>query len=140
MSEPQTGGADGETITEGAVKGGNGNYFFDLDEEEVVDAGGAYSTAAGGLVEGERHQAGLMTMEAGTGAAPHTHPNEQFIFVLEGEVRLRIADEEAMVTPGGLAYIPADTIHSAEVVSEEDVRFFTTKDLRHGIVGELVEE
>lgn len=49
-----------------------------------IEAGPAYSTAAGSLVEGERTQCGLMRMPKGTGARPHSHPNEQRVCVVQG--------------------------------------------------------
>ena len=52
--------------------------------------GPAYSTAHGPCVEGDRMIVGLMRMKAGTGAEPHSHPNEQWIYVLEGTFRATI--------------------------------------------------
>lgn len=134
--------ADGgsETRTEGAIKVGSGKYFFNPEDERSVDAGPGYSTANGAVLEGERHQAGLMQMKAGTGAEPHSHPNEQFIFVVQGKARFRVGDEEATLSEGSIAYIPPNTVHETKVLSDEDVYFFTSKDLSHGIAGDPVDE
>ena len=44
--------------------------------------------------EGDRMIVGLMRMPAGTGAEPHSHPNEQWIYILEGTFRARIGETE----------------------------------------------
>ncbi len=73
-----------DTKTAGAIKAGDGRYTFDLARLSAIDAGPGYSTAHGPVVEGERIQIGLMRMPRGTGGRPHSHPNEQWIYVLEG--------------------------------------------------------
>lgn len=130
---------DLETKTDGAVKAGNGNYFFDLDELETLDAGPGYSTSHGPVIEGERVQVGLMRMPKGTGADPHTHPNEQFNYFLQGESDGGVDGQDEPISAGEVKYIPPDTEHWGEVVSDEDVLFFVAKDLTHGIAGSPVE-
>ncbi len=140
-SDGDTGPTDSDTKTEGAIKGGeDGGYFFHPEQEDSVHAGRGYSTARGAVIEGERHQSGLMVMKAGSDADPHRHPNEQFIFILQGRLWMRVDDTEEVLEEGSLAYIPPDTVHEVEVLSDDDVRFFTTKDLSHGIVGSPVDE
>ena len=58
-----------------------------LDE---VQGGPDYSSALGTAVEGERMIVGLMRMAAGTGSDPHSHPNEQWIYVLEGTLEMEV--------------------------------------------------
>ena len=79
----------GATRTEGAIKAGDGRYTFDLAKLATIDAGPGYSTAHGPVVEGERIQIGLIRMPRGTGARPHSHPNEQWVYVMEGRWRAR---------------------------------------------------
>ena len=131
---------DRETTNEGAFKAGDGEYYFDLDDLAGIDAGTGYSTAHGPIVEGERMQVGLIHMPAGTGASMHTHPNEQFIYVLQGTLESEIDGHEATQTVGDLLYIPPDTEHKAHATEDEDVYFFVAKDLSHGIIGTPVEE
>ena len=47
--------------------------------------------------------------------------------------------EEREVGPGELIYIPAEIVHSVDVLPGEDAKFFTCKDLRHGIAGTRVD-
>lgn len=125
-----------ETRNKGATKAGDGRYIFDLEQLARMDAGTGYSSANGPVVEGDRIQVGLITLKRGTGARPHSHPNEQWIYLLKGKARAMVANQpETIVSGGTLLYLPANTIHSMVALPEEDVVFFTCKDLSHGIIG-----
>lgn len=125
-----------EPMNKGATKAGNGNYIFDLAELARMDAGTGYSTAEGPVVEGDRIQVGLMTMRRGSGARPHTHPNEQWIYVLQGKVRVSVDNQpEQVLSSGNLIFLSANVVHSVVALEEEDVVFFTCKDMSHGIIG-----
>ena len=64
---------------------------------------------------------GLMRMKAGTGAEPHSHPNEQWIYVLEGTFHANIDGKEIDVKPGSVVYIPANTVHAGKATADGDV-------------------
>jgi len=129
-----------ETKTEGATRAGNGSFLFDMNQVGKVDAGTGYSTAHGPLVEGDRMQCGVMKMPRGTGARPHTHPNEQWVYILQGQARASVAGQpETTVGPGALIYIPANVEHYVVSLGEEDTVFFTCKDMSHGIIGKAVD-
>jgi len=132
-------GTESQTKTEGAIKAGAGRYTFDLAKLSTIDAGPGYSTAHGPVVEGERIQVGLIRMPRGTGARPHTHPNEQWIYVLEGTLDSEVEGVKTRVGPGSLVYIPANAVHCAVATGDGDVLFFTAKDMAHGIVGTAVD-
>ncbi|HET7384735.1 MAG TPA: cupin domain-containing protein, partial [Pseudolabrys sp.] len=70
-----------------------------------------------------------------TGAEPHSHPNEQWIYVLEGTFRANIGGKEIDVRPGSVVYIPANTVHAGKATADGDVVFFTVKDASHGLHG-----
>lgn len=128
----------GNTKTEGAYKaGGKGgeNCIFKLTEIGGINAGASYSTANGPVVEGEKTQVGLMRKARGTGARPHSHPNEQWNYVVQGRLRVNIDGHEEIVGPGTLLYFPANVVHSTVAMPEEDVYFFVVKDLSHSIHG-----
>jgi quercetin dioxygenase-like cupin family protein len=124
-----------EARTPGATRAGPGDYVFDLGTVKSIMGGPAYSTAHGPCVEGDRMIVGLMRMPAGSGAEPHSHPNEQWIYVLEGTFRGTIAGKPVEGKPGSLLYIPANTIHSGGATADRDVVFFTVKDASHGLHG-----
>ncbi len=127
------------TKTEGAIKAGNGRYSFDLARLQTIDAGPGYSTAHGPVVEGERIQIGLMRMPRGTGGRPHSHPNEQWVYVIQGTLEAEVDGVRSRVPAGSLLYIPANTVHWALATPDEDVLFLTAKDMTHGIVGTPVD-
>ena len=128
-----------ETKTEGAYKGGDGRYFFDVAALTGVEAGPDYAPTFGPVVEGELTQVGIMKIPAGESSAPHTHPNEQWIYLMSGRLRAVVDGEEREVGAGELIYIPAGIVHSVDVLPGEDAHFFTCKDLRHGIAGTRVD-
>jgi hypothetical protein len=49
-----------QTKTEGAAKGGDGQYIFPLTQMAGIEAGTGYSTGHGPVVEGERMQCALV--------------------------------------------------------------------------------
>jgi quercetin dioxygenase-like cupin family protein len=129
-----------DTKNAGAVKAGNGNYIFPLTKLAGMDAGIGYSTAFGPVIEGERMQVGLITKKKGTGARPHLHPNEQWNYIVQGTLRVKIGDQpEQLCGPGTLLYFPANLVHSTVATPDEDVVFFTVKDLTHGIHGKAAD-
>jgi quercetin dioxygenase-like cupin family protein len=121
--------------TPGAKRAAPGEYVFDLGTVQKIMGGPAYSTAHGPCVEGDRMIVGLMRMKASTGAEPHSHPNEQWIYVLEGTFRANINGKEIDVRPGSVVYIPANTVHAGKATADGDVVFFTVKDASHGLHG-----
>ena len=125
-----------KTTNQGATKAGDGRFVFDLGKLQRIKVGGAYSPAEGPVVEGERMQVGLITIRRGSASQPHSHPNEQWTYVLKGKARVHVAGQaETLAVPGTLIYSPANVVHSVDVLPEEDLVFFTVKDLTHGIVG-----
>jgi len=127
------------TKTEGAIKAGHGKYCFDLGNLQSLDAGPGYSTAHGPVVEGERIQIGLMRMPRGTGGRLHSHPNEQWIYVMQGTLQCEVDGVKSRAPVGTLIYMPANVAHWALATPEEDVLFLTAKDMSHGIVGTPVD-
>jgi len=126
--------------TKGAAKAGAGSHFFVLDDLPQIEAGAGYSSAIGGVVEGVRTQCGLIHKARGTGARPHSHPNEQWNYILKGRLRVRIEGEaERIAGPGTLVYFPPDVVHSTVALPDEDVVFFVVKDLTHGIAGQAAD-
>ncbi len=128
-----------KTKTEGAIKAGGGRYTFDLAKLSTIDAGPGYSTAHGPVIEGERIQIGLMRVPRGTGGRPHSHPNEQWVYVVQGTLESEVDGVKSRVPAGSLIYIPANVVHSALATPDADVIFLTAKDMSHGIVGTPVD-
>jgi quercetin dioxygenase-like cupin family protein len=121
--------------TPGAKRAGDGEYVFDLARVNHIKGGPGYSSVEGGCVEGDRMIVALMRMPAGTGAEPHSHPNEQWIYILEGTFRGKIGDQEIEAKAGSVVYVPSNIVHSAKATPEADVVFFTVKDASHSLHG-----
>lgn len=133
-------GETSRTKTEGAVKAGDGSYIFDLPSMNKIAAGVGYSTAQGPVVEGERMQCTLVTKARGTGSRPHLHPNEQWNYILQGTLRVKVGDApEQLCGPGTLLYFPANIVHYTIATQDEDVKFLAVKDLSHGIIGKAAD-
>ena len=114
---------------------GPGEYFFEMTKLEQVQGGPDYSSALGTAVEGERMLVALMRMPAGTGSDPHSHPNEQWIYVLEGTLEMDVGGTVRTAAPGTAVYVPGNVVHHATVRGDRDVVFFTVKDTSWGLQG-----
>jgi len=121
--------------TPGARRAGPGEHYFDLSQVAEVHGGPAYTTATGPCVEGDRLIVALMRMPAGTGADAHSHPNEQWLYVLQGTLKAMIGGLDYEAKPGALLYIPPNIIHSVKATPDSDGVFFTAKDASHGLQG-----
>jgi quercetin dioxygenase-like cupin family protein len=121
--------------TPGATRAGPGEYLFNLAKLNKIKGGPDYSSVEGGCVEGDRMIVALMRMPAGTGAEPHSHPNEQWIYVLEGTFAAKVGDREVRATAGSVVYIPSNVVHSGQATPDGDVVFFTVKDASHSLHG-----
>jgi quercetin dioxygenase-like cupin family protein len=121
--------------TPGAKRAGPGEHIFDLATVNKLKGGPDYSSVEGGVVEGDRMIVALMRMPAGTGAQAHSHPNEQWIYILEGTFLGKIGDSEIEAKAGSVVYVPANAVHSGRATADGDVVFFTVKDASHSLHG-----
>jgi quercetin dioxygenase-like cupin family protein len=129
-----------ETKTEGAQKAGQGVVTWPLADVEKVAAGTGYSTSHGGVVEGERMLVGYIHKARGTGSRMHSHPNEQFNFVIQGTLMGEIDGIPFKAPKGTLIHVPADAPHQMVADPDDvDVIFLALKDLSHGIIGMAVD-
>ena len=129
-----------EARTPGAHRAQQGEYVFNFDRVNQILGGPDYSPVFGGCVEGDRMICALMTAPAGQTSEPHSHPNEQWIYVLEGVMALIIDGETHTAHPGELIYIPANTVHCGSTPEGKDAKFFTVKDASHGLHGIKVQK
>jgi quercetin dioxygenase-like cupin family protein len=97
------------------------------------------SSSYGAALKGERLQVGHVHKAVGSGTKLHTHPNEQFSFVLEGTMLYEIAGEKLEAPPNSLTHLPAGIVHGAIASAAGDVLTFVAKDTRHGMSGPPVD-
>jgi len=124
--------------TPGAKRASPGEHLFELESLARIDrikGGPDYSTAVGACIEGDRMMVALMRMPAGTGAEPHSHPNEQWIYIVEGTFEANVGGKAVTAKAGSVLYIPADVVHSGKATPDADVLFFTAKDTSHSLHG-----
>jgi quercetin dioxygenase-like cupin family protein len=68
---------------------------------------------------GEHAMAVLNWIKPDLAPAPHSHPFEQLVFILEGRTRLHVGNEVIECGPGSMVRVPPDVVHWAEPVGDE---------------------
>lgn len=71
-------------------KAGNRDFFSSPLNVAKVNAGPAYTTASGHVVESQRMMVGLMRLAAGEVTETHKHENEQWTCLTEGALYAKI--------------------------------------------------
>ena len=62
-----------------------------------------------------------MTVPAGTGSPPHTHPGDESLYVLDGELNVHIEGDVISAKPGSAFFFPAGTLEFFEAVTQATV-------------------
>ena len=70
------------------------------------------------FVHTEKMTFAFWNIKAGSLLPEHAHPHEQVANVLEGEFELTIDGEAQSVTPGTVAVIPGNAIHSGRAITD----------------------
>lgn len=66
----------------------------------------------------------IFTLTPGTIIAKHQHDTiEHEQIMLEGKMKLTVANQEYIVEPGNVMYLPSGLAHSYENIGKTDVRF-----------------
>jgi quercetin dioxygenase-like cupin family protein len=95
----------GDTVVRAS---GEGDAFWLL--------GGLYEVKVAGAETGGALTIMEMTLPAGMGPPPHTHPGAESVYVMEGKIRYHIEDETFDGGPGSFFHIPAGTVENFEPV------------------------
>lgn len=92
-----------------------------------AEGGISYTTASAAWKHGQNLSIGYLRMEGGTVSAPHSHNDEQFVYILRGNVRVAI-DGEIMDAPiGSLVHFPPGAIHEIEAIGIEAAEFLLSR-------------
>ena len=89
-----------------------------LPEEFVTPR---YSRAYGSLATGRAIEVGVLRFRAGEGAVEHSHPQEQMMYVLEGQLQVEMAGETRILGPGELSHMPPNVPHRVVAVGGDAV-------------------
>lgn len=89
--------------------------FIDLETQEKRTLFPGYT---GVFVHTEGMTLVYWTIEAGAPLPDHAHPHEQVTSVIEGQFELTVAGETRVVSPGQIAVIPSNVVHSGRAVTE----------------------
>lgn len=74
-----------------------------------------------GLLESEGYEVASYAYREGTVFPPHEHRQDKCDGVIEGVLRITVADTAYDLGPGDRLYLPAGTRHSAQVVGSKTV-------------------
>jgi quercetin dioxygenase-like cupin family protein len=97
------------------------------------------SSTVGAVLKGKHVICTLGRQSAGTGAKAHTHPNEQFNYILQGTMMSDIEGDRVFASKGMILHTPGSVVHTGLACPDEDLVFLAIKDGRHGIVGPPVD-
>jgi len=62
------------------------------------------------------------TAPENSGPPPHNHPWDEAYYVLEGEVRFTLGNENIVANRGDFVYVPGGTVHSFQGASAQPAR------------------
>ena len=73
------------------------------------------------VFSGEGATLALHRLAPGHEPRPHSHPHEQIVYILAGQIDFHIGDEVTRLSAGGLLVVPPNARHWGEVVGDEPV-------------------
>jgi quercetin dioxygenase-like cupin family protein len=97
------------------------------------------SSTVGAVLSGSHIIVTLGRQARGTGAKAHTHPNEQFNYILQGTMMGDVEGDRVFASKGMILHTPGMAVHTGLACPDEDLVFLAIKDTRHGIVGPPVD-
>src|SRR3954469_16764001 len=86
------------------------------------------SSTVGAVLTGRSIICTLGRQAAGTGAKPHSHPNEQFNYILRGTMMSDIEGDRVFASSGSILHTPGMVVHTGLACPDEDLFFFAIKD------------
>ena len=100
-------------------------------EEQITDK------IARRVISGKQGTMVYWRMKAGAHAAAHQHPQEQFVWVIKGTIRLRIGAEERTIKPEDIAVISGGIEHEAFFPEDTEVIDFFAPVREDFLTGEV---
>ncbi len=69
-------------------------------------------------INGDQITLARITLKKGTVVPTHSHPSEQFAYIVEGALKFTLPDREVVVRAGEVLCIPANIPHQAEAMED----------------------
>lgn len=88
--------------------------YFDFNTQPELQI---WDGIKGPVFHSEKATFGHFTLAVGSVLPAHSHSNEQWTHVIEGELEFNIGGEIQRLTSGMTAYIPSGAEHSAKVIT-----------------------
>jgi quercetin dioxygenase-like cupin family protein len=114
--------------------------FYHFEELPSLQATPHLSTGKGPVIEGEYIFFRKVSKESASGSQLHYHPNEQFLFVLEGNINVLVGKDRRIVGPGTLIHIPFNARHQNMATEEGPANYLYIKDRTWTLVGVAADE
>ena len=70
------------------------------------------------FVHSENMTLAYWNIEAGSTLPNHSHPHEQVVNIIEGELELNASGEVRIMTPGQVAVLPGNVPHSGKAITD----------------------
>lgn len=91
------------------------------------EGGISYTAASAAWEHGRNLSIGYLRMEGGTFSSPHSHRDEQFVYVLKGSARVAIDGEVSDAPAGCLIHFPPGAIHEIQALGGEPTEFLLSR-------------
>lgn len=92
------------------------HIVFDSDQDNLVTPG--YSQGTGPVLRSDTMEVTRISFRRGEGAKPHSHAEEQFVYVLIGRQRMTVGGETYEVAAGEGSYHAPHVEHGAEALED----------------------
>jgi quercetin dioxygenase-like cupin family protein len=89
--------------------------IFELDELKPREIAPNFFAK---LIHSETLSFSFVESKAGSKLPEHSHVNEQYSYVLDGEIEMTIGEEKMILNKNKFAVIPSNVKHSAIVISD----------------------
>jgi len=111
--------------------------FYNWDDLDAEDHGLAPSLCKIKAITGDDLQLIWARFEPGGEYETHSHPHEQFRFMVQGRMNLFVGDQHKQVGPGDIWYAPPNVVHGGQLLGDEPVIFV---DVFHPVREEVLAE
>ena len=103
--------------------------FAELPEEQIAEK------ISRRILSGNQGMVVWWSVGVGVHVEPHSHVNEQIVWMLKGETELRLGTEQRVCGPGDVVVIPGGTEHEAWFREDTEVIDFFAPPREDFLVG-----